>query len=114
MKDEAEGRHMGSPFPGFVERLPLRDYGVDGLTVHVDSSSLGETYFVVAETEVPFPEHAHGAQYTVVVSGSCDYTSGGRTVTYRKGDTYFIPAGTRHQITLHAGYAEMDYVLNEE
>lgn len=104
---------MNTPFPDFVDDLPLRDYGLPGLTVHVDTSPLGETYFVSAQKEIVFPEHAHGAQYTVVVSGSCAYTADGKTVTYKKGDIYFIPAGQKHQITLHAGYAEMDYVLNE-
>ena len=105
---------MKKPFPDFVEQLPLRDYGLEGLTVHVDTSPLGETYFVSAQKEIVFPEHAHGAQYTVVVSGSCAYTADGKTVTYKKGDIYFIPAGQKHQITLHAGYAEMDYVFSGE
>lgn len=104
---------MENPFPKDVRQLPARDYGLPGLSVHVDVSARGETYFVFAEKETVFPEHAHGAQYTVVVSGSCDYTAGGRTVTYSEGDTYSIPAGTRHQITLHPGYAEMDYVFNK-
>lgn len=105
---------MKNPFPDFVNSLPLRDYGLEGLTVHVDTSPLGEIYFVSAKKEIVFPEHAHGAQYTVVVSGSCDYTADGKTVTYSKGDTYFIPPGQKHQITLHPGYAEMDYVFNGE
>lgn len=105
---------MKSPFPAFVDQLPIRDYGLDGLIVHVDSSEKGETYFTFAEKEIPFPEHAHGAQFTAVVSGACDFTANGKTITYKEGDTYFIPAGLRHQITLHPGYAEMDYVLKEE
>ncbi len=34
----------------------------------------------------------------------------GETKTYQQGDTYYIPAGVTHQITLSAGYAEIDYV----
>ena len=41
-------------------------------------------------------------------------TTNGKTVTYSKGDICLIPAGALHQITLHPGYAEMDYVLNED
>ena len=103
---------MKNPFPEFVKRLPLRDYGMPGLVVHVDTSALGETFFVVAEKEIVFPEHAHGAQFTMVVNGSCDFTADGWTVTYSKGDSYYIPEGKKHQITLHQGYAEMNYVLN--
>lgn len=105
---------MRNPFPDFVGRLPLRDYGIPGLTVHVDTSSLGETFFVTAEKEIVFPAHAHGAQFTMVVSGACDFTADGKTVTYRKGDSYYIPQGRKHQITLHPGYAEMDYVLGAD
>ena len=34
----------------------------------------------------------------------------GETKIYRKGDTYRLPANVPHQITLGAGYAEVDYV----
>lgn len=105
---------MKNPFPEFVNRLPSKDYGLDGLIVHVDHSDFGETYFAYAEKEIVFPEHSHGEQWTVVVSGKCDFTADGKTCTYSKGDTYLIPAGKKHQITLHPGYAEMDYVLYED
>lgn len=104
---------MKNPFPEFVNKLPLTDYGFDGLIVHTDTSDLGSTVFVYAEREIVFPEHSHGPQWTVVISGSCDFTMDGKTCTYSKGDTYIIPAGKKHQITLYEGYAEMDYVLND-
>lgn len=103
---------MKNPFPDIMNQLPVKDYGIEGLIVHADNSAMGETYFVYAEKEVIFPEHSHGAQWTVVLSGKCDFTADGKTTVYSKGDTYLIPAGKRHQITLHPGYAEMDYVLN--
>lgn len=103
---------MESPFPDFVNKLPARNYGFDGLHVHSDISDTGETFFVYAEKEAPFPEHSHGAQFSVVISGECDFTADGKTVTCRKGATYRIPTGMKHQIALHPGYAEMDYVLN--
>ena len=98
-------------FPEMILRnVPARDYGIPGLTVRVDHTSTGTVYFVSAEREVPFPEHSHAAQWTVVVSGECRFTANGETRVYRAGDTYFIPAGLPHQITLCAGYAEVDYV----
>ena len=54
-------------FHDIIKKVPVRDYGIDGLEVHVDHTSTGTVY-------------------------------------------YFIPAGLRHQITLHAGYSEVDYV----
>lgn len=105
---------MKYPFPDFVKKLPVKDYGLPGLIVHADKSALGEIYFAYAEQKTIFPEHTHGAQWTVVISGKCDFTSNGRTVTYNQGDTYLIHAGQKHQITLYPGYAEMDYVLDEK
>ena len=105
---------MENPFPPFVFDLPQKDYGFDGLTVHADHSAIGETYFVFAEKELHFPENAHGAQWTVVISGKCDFTADGKTTSYKKGDTYYILTGLKHQITLYPGYAEVDYTLKTD
>lgn len=101
---------MASVFPAIINRMPARDYGIEGLTVHVDHTSTGTVYFVAAEKEVHFPEHAHAAQWSIVVSGRCLFTANGKTTAYCQGDTYFIPAGLKHQLTLCPGYAEVDYV----
>ena len=89
-------------FADIIKKVPSRDYGIDGLEVHVDHTSTGTVYFVSAAKEVAFPEHAHAAQWTIVVSGSCTFTANGESKIYS--------AGLRHQITLHAGYSEVDYV----
>ena len=44
---------------------------------------------------VEVPEHAHGAQWGVVLEGAVEFTIGGETRTYRRGDTYFVPDGGR-------------------
>ena len=93
-----------------IKKVPRRDYGMEGLEVHVDHTTTGTVYFVSAEKEVVFPEHSHAAQWTIVVSGSCTFTADGESKIYSAGETYFIPAGLKHQITLHAGYSEVDYV----
>lgn len=97
-------------FPDIVKKIPLRDYGIDGLTTHVDHTPTGTVYFASTSKEVVFPEHAHAAQWTIVVSGECHLTIDGKTTTYKAGETYLIPANTPHQITLGAGYSEVDYV----
>ena len=104
-------------FSDIIKKVPSRNYGIDGLEVHVDHTSTGTVYFVSAEREVVFPEHSHAAQWTIVVTGSCTFTADGESKIYNAGETYFIPAGLKHQITLHAGYSEVDYVddpLDEE
>ena len=97
-------------FHEIIKKVPSRDYGIEGLEVHVDHTSTGTVYFVSAEKEVIFPEHSHAAQWTIVVSGSCTFKANGEEKIYKAGETYFIPANLKHQITLHAGYSEVDYV----
>ena len=97
-------------FPDIVKKMPSRDYGIDGLEVYVDHTSTGTIYFVSAKKEIVFPKHSHAAQWAVVVSGQCKFTANGETKIYKQGDTYFIPANLEHQITLGAGYSEIDYV----
>ncbi len=97
-------------FPDIIQKVPVRDYGIEGLEVHVDHTPTGTVYFVSASKEVEFPLHSHAAQWTVVVSGECRFTMNGETRIYRAGETYLIPADMPHQITLCAGYSEVDYV----
>ena len=101
---------MANIFPDIIDRVPCKDYGIEGLEVRVDHISTGTVYFATAEKDVHLPEHAHAAQWTIVVSGKCLFTANGKTTVYCQGDTYFIPAGLKHQITMCAGYAEVDYV----
>lgn len=54
-----------SVFPEIIRHIPQRDYGIEGLTVRVDHTSTGTVYFVSAEKEVHFPEHAHAEQWGV-------------------------------------------------
>ena len=97
-------------FSKIIQKVPLRDYGIDGLEVRADHTSTGTVYFVSAKKEVAFPTHSHAEQWTIVVSGECRFTMDGETKIYRAGETYRIPAGVPHQITLGAGYSEVDYV----
>ncbi|MGG7074010.1 hypothetical protein U5B43_07130 [Campylobacter sp. 9BO] len=60
------------------------------------------------QKEAKFHPHSHKAQFTSILARSCTLEINGECKTYKKGDTYIIPA--EHQITLHAGYAKMDYV----
>ncbi|MBR2963588.1 MAG: cupin domain-containing protein [Lentisphaeria bacterium] len=97
-------------FSDIIKKVPLRDYGIEGLEVRADHTSTGTVYSVTAQKEVAFPTHSHAEQWTIVVSGECRFTMNGETKVYRAGDTYRIPAGVPHQITLGAGYSEVDYV----
>ena len=42
------------------------------------------------------PEHFHCSQWGIMVDGEMELTIGGQSKIYRKGDSYFIPAGVVH------------------
>ncbi|MBR1908611.1 cupin domain-containing protein [bacterium] len=99
-------------FTQIIKNIPSVDYGLNGLEVHRSHTKEGTMYFVTAHEEVEFSVHSHAEQWTIVISGECTYTANGETKIYKKGDTYTIPANIPHQITLHKGYSEVDYVNN--
>lgn len=105
---------MHSIFPDIIKSIPQKDYGIEGLIVHEDHTSQGTIFFIEAQKEIEFPEHAHEEQWTVVLSGKCTLTINGETKTYQQGDTYLIPKGVKHKITLHEGYSEVDYITNPQ
>ena len=57
---------------------------------------------------LPVPEHVHGAQWGVVLSGSFDLVTAEGTRTYRAGETYSVEAGVAHTAILHPGYVGID------
>lgn len=97
-------------FTLIIKNIPLVDYGLNGLEVHRSHTKEGTMYFVTAHEEVKFPVHSHAEQWTIVLSGECTFTANEETKVYKKGDIYTIPANIPHQITLHKGYSEVDYV----
>lgn len=101
-------------FPEFVRDLPEADLPVEGLRGWLLQSASGQVLFMEAIAEVNIPEHSHGDQWGVVIDGSMELTAGGGTRTSRRGDSYFIPAGTPHAARLHAGFRAVNYFADRE
>lgn len=59
------------------------------------------------ENDVEVPEHFHAAQWGAVLSGEIELVIEGRKNTFKKGDTYFIPAGAIHSAKIKAGYRDV-------
>ncbi len=97
-------------FSQIIKSIPAVDYGIEGLEVHRTRTPEGTIYFVEARREVPFPQHAHAEQWTIVVSGESRFEAEGVSRIHKKGDVYTIPAGVKHTVTLFEGYAEIAYV----
>jgi quercetin dioxygenase-like cupin family protein len=66
------------------------------------------TMFYEIPDGVDVPEHAHGAQWGVVLEGSVEFMIGGETRTYRRGDTFYVPDSVAHSAVISPGYVGID------
>ena len=103
-----------SEFPAFVRDLPEADLPFEGLRGWLLQSDSGQVLFNESEVEVSVPEHSHGDQYGIVIAGEIDLTIGGRTRTFRRGDSYFIPGGTAHGALIRPGFRAVDYFSDRD
>jgi glyoxylate utilization-related uncharacterized protein len=61
------------------------------------------------EQDIEVPEHSHEAQWGAVLAGEIELTIEGGTNVFKKGDTYFLPAKTRHSARIKAGYKDVAF-----
>ena len=87
---------MEYPYPDVIKNLPEADIPFEGVRGWVSQSEDHQIVFFVIEAIGAVSEHKHGDQFGVVFEGEMDLTIGGKTKTYKKGDTYFVPAGVVH------------------
>lgn len=71
-------------------------------------------FYEVHEEGIEVGEHSHGAQWGVVLEGTCEFTIGGETMVYRRGDQYFIPDGVPHRAVIHKGYVGIDVFADRD
>ena len=98
---------MNDGFPEFITSLPIPDSPVD-MTAYIVPNEHCLPMFYEIERDTTIPEHAHGAQWGVVLDGSMDMTIGGETRTYRRGDTYYVPPGALHITAIKGPYRGID------
>jgi quercetin dioxygenase-like cupin family protein len=94
-------------FPEFIAALPAPQSPVD-MSAHIVPSEHVLTMFFEITDDVEIPEHAHGAQWGVVLDGELELTIDGVSLTYRRGDSYFVPDGSPHTARIKGGYAGID------
>ena len=93
--------------PEFLQDLPSALIPLEGLTNHLIQGPGQQVIIMSFEKETEVPEHAHEAQWGVVLDGVMELTISGKSVTLRKGDSYFIPKGAVHSAKIHAGYQDL-------
>lgn len=96
-------------FPEIIRRLPEADAPFRDIAVWLLRGPTASAIFVEAQADSVVPEHSHGPQWGVVVSGELVLSIAGATRTYRPGEEYFIPAGVPHAAKLRAGVRVIDF-----
>lgn len=96
------------PFAEFIRALPMVEAPIVPINGWLLQGDDAVAMFYELPERADVPEHAHGAQWGVVLSGTVDFTIGGVTMTYGPGDTYSIPAGVPHSAVMHAGTTGID------
>ncbi len=106
---------MKSPaFPEFVRKLPRADLPLEELNGWLLRGEEGQVLLLQVDEERSLPEHEHGDQWGIVIDGEMELTLGGKTDTYRRGDSYFIPCGTPHGAILRKGFRALDLFADKD
>lgn len=96
-------------YPPEICQLPEADISFAGVRGHLLQGPTGSVVFMDIAAIGQVPPHAHGAQWGVVLEGEMELTIGGQTRTYRRGDHYYIPAGTVHSATFRTRTLVVDF-----
>jgi quercetin dioxygenase-like cupin family protein len=98
---------MSGAFPEFITALPAPAAPLP-MQAHIVPSEHVLTMFFETDDDLEVPEHAHGAQWGVVLEGELELTVDGVARSYRRGDTYYVPAGAPHLARVKGRYAGID------
>ncbi|MBI3797466.1 MAG: cupin domain-containing protein [Deltaproteobacteria bacterium] len=105
---------LKSPFPKAVMTLPQADIAFKGVKGWLSQAKDHQLVFMDIAPIGEVAPHAHGAQWGVVVDGAMELTIGGKTQTYRKGDSYFIPKGTVHSARFQTRTFVIDFFADKK
>ncbi len=87
---------MKQIYADFITALPEADIAFKGVRGWLSQAGDHQVVFLEIDAIGEVAEHKHGAQWGIVVEGEMDLIIGGVSKTYRKGDSYFVPAGVIH------------------
>jgi quercetin dioxygenase-like cupin family protein len=95
-------------FPEIIIALPRAEVPGEGVRAYLLQGEGRQVAFVAFDADVDAPEEAHAAQWVVVLEGEVELTTPRGTAVYRRGDTYYIPAGVPHAARIKKGSRLMD------
>lgn len=103
-----------STFSAPITELPKANVPLKGCTAYLSQGEDHQIVFWEFSEDVEFPEHAHEAQWGVVINGKIDIMMEGELRTYTKGDCYYIPPGVKHSGRIYAGYADVTFFAQKD
>lgn len=104
---------MDSIFPEPIHHLPKADISLKGIQAFLSQSENHQIIFMEFSEDVDLPEHSHDSQWEIVLDGSVEVWIDGVYNSYKKGDSFYIPAGIKHYAKIKAGYASIAF-FNEK
>ena len=99
-------------FPEMITDLPEADIPFTGVRGWIVQGENKQVVFMDIEPIGKVDEHAHSAQFGVLLEGEMSLTIAGETRKYKKGDSYFIPDKVLHSAVFHSQVKVMD-MFNE-
>ena len=95
-------------YPKMITDLTEADIPFDGVRGWLMQTNTQQLVFMSIDDLDGIPEHSHDAQFGVVLEGEMILTVGGKSTTYRKGDSYAIPAGVPHSAAFNGHVKVLD------
>ena len=101
-------------YPEVIRRLPEADIPFEGVRGWLSQAENHQIVFFEIEAIGKVAEHKHGTQWGTVFEGEMELTIGGKTNTYKKGDSYFVPDGVLHSAVFKKKTFLMDFFADRE
>jgi quercetin dioxygenase-like cupin family protein len=98
---------MNKDFPSIITQLPEAGVPIPGVKAFLAQAGDQQFVFMTFDQDVEVPEHAHAAQWGVILDGQIELTIDGEKHLFKKGDSYFIPENARHSASIKKGYRDL-------
>lgn len=95
-------------YPSIIADLPELDLPFEGVRGWLLQGETRQAVFFRLEPGTEIPEHAHGAQWGIVIEGRIELTIDGEPRRYSKGDTYAVAEGSPHRARCPDGALVLD------
>ena len=92
-----------------IEKLEDIDISLPGINGKLFQGQGMQAVFFTANGPGEIPAHHHQAQWGVMLEGEVEMTVDGKMQIVRRGDSYFIPAGSVHSIRILSPMKALDF-----